>query len=108
MGINTITVTDQNFSNEVLSSTVPVLVDFWAAWCGPCRMVAPIVDQVAEELAGSAKVCKINIDEQPKLAEQYAIMSIPTFMVFKNGKQVDKAVGVVPKSSLVDMLKKHT
>lgn len=104
---NVLTITKENFEKEVLQSEQPVLVDFWAAWCGPCRMVAPIVDQVAEEFKGKAKVGKINVDEQGELAEKYRIMTIPTLMVFKDGKVADSIVGARPKEELADMLNKH-
>lgn len=97
------TVTKENFEQEVLNSDKPVLVDFWAAWCGPCRMLSPVVDQVAEETP-SVKVCKINIDEQQDLAAQYNVMSIPTLMVFKAGNVVNTSVGVVPKAKILEML----
>ncbi len=95
-----VVVTKENFESEVLKSELPVLVDFWAAWCGPCRMVAPAVEELAEELKGTIKVAKLNVDEQPELAAQFGIMSIPTLMVFKNGKIANKQVGVVPKATL--------
>ena len=81
-----ITLTKENFASEALQSSVPVLVDFWAPWCGPCRMVSPIVDQIAEESDGSFKVGKVNVDEQPELASQFGVMSIPTLLVFRDGK----------------------
>ena len=100
-----ITITKNNFEQEVLQSDKPVLVDFWAAWCGPCRMVAPIVAQIAEEQAGQVKVGKINVDEEPALAMQFGIASIPTLLVFKDGQVVNKAVGYMPKEQLEAMLK---
>ncbi|MBE6031564.1 MAG: thioredoxin [Clostridiales bacterium] len=100
-----ITITKNNFEQEVLQSDKPVLVDFWAAWCGPCRMVAPIVAQIAEEQAGKVKVGKINVDEEPALAMQFGIASIPTLLVFKDGQVVNKAVGYMPKEQLEAMLK---
>ncbi|MBQ9931095.1 MAG: thioredoxin [Firmicutes bacterium] len=100
-----ITITKNNFEQEVLQSDKPVLVDFWAAWCGPCRMVAPIVAQIAEEQAGKVKVGKINVDEEPALAMQFGITSIPTLLVFKDGQVVNKAVGYMPKEQLEAMLK---
>ncbi len=99
-----ITLTEQNFAQEVLQSDKPVLVDFWASWCGPCRMVSPIVDEIAEELDGKVKVGKVNVDEQRELAGEYGIMSIPTLMVVKNGEIVNTSVGVRPKNAILSML----
>ena len=99
-----INVNEQNFEEIVLQSELPVLVDFWAPWCGPCRMLAPMVEQVAAEQEGKAKVVKVNIDEAPRLAEQYNIATIPTLMVFKAGQPVSKAVGARPKSAITAML----
>ncbi len=107
MSENVLTLTKDNFEKEVLQSDKPVLVDFWAAWCGPCRMVAPIVDQIAAEYAGRVKVGKINVDEQGELAERYRIMSIPTLMVFKDGKIAESVMGSRSKESLAGMLNKH-
>ncbi len=100
-----ITLTKDNFQAEVLSSNVPVLVDFWASWCGPCRMVSPIVDEVAEESDGSYKVGKVNVDEQPELAAQYGVMSIPTLLVVENGKTKTSSVGARPKDAILAMLR---
>ncbi len=99
------TITNDNFSSEVLESQQPVLVDFWAPWCGPCRMVSPIVDEIAEE-ATDVKVGKINIDEQPELASRYGVMSIPTLAVFVGGELKEKAVGARPKAAILKMLGK--
>jgi thioredoxin 1 len=97
-------ISDQSFESEVLQATEPVLVDFWAPWCGPCRMIAPIVEQLASENAGSVKVTKVNIDDSPNVAASYGVSSIPTLMVFKNGEVTDRFVGVQPKKRLQDAL----
>ncbi len=101
-----LTFTTGNFEQEVLKSDKTVLVDFWASWCGPCRMFSPIVDQAAEELEGVAKVGKVNVDEEPELARKYGIMSIPTLMAFKNGQVVDKVMGVQGKDAVLAMGRK--
>ncbi len=100
MGANTKEFTDDNFQAEVLESTQPVLVDFWAPWCGPCRMIAPLVEELATEYSGSVKVGKVNVDDSPNAAGQYGVSSIPTLMIFKGGEVVDRFVGVQPKSRL--------
>ena len=99
------TVTDANFEQEVLKSNKPILVDFWASWCGPCRMLAPTIEQIANEQEGVVKVGKVNIDEEPALASRFGISSIPTIMVFRGGKVAGSAVGVRPKALIEDMLK---
>ena len=99
-----IVLTKENFEAEVLQSAKPVLVDFWATWCGPCRMLAPIIEELATEYEGKAVVGKVNIDEQPELAEVFQIQSIPTVLVFKNGQLADMAVGYRPKEQLAQML----
>jgi len=100
-------VTDASFKQDVLESEVPVLVDFWAPWCGPCRMVAPVVDEIAQQYDGQIKVVKLNTDENPNVASQYGIRSIPTLMIFKGGQRVDMVVGAVPKTTLSNTLEKY-
>ncbi|MFM9945700.1 MAG: thioredoxin [Bacteroidia bacterium] len=96
--------TDSNFDAEVLKSDKPVLVDLWAEWCGPCRMLTPIIDELHTEYEGKAVIGKLNVDENPGISETYGVRSIPTLLIFKNGELVDKQVGVVPKSTLVKKL----
>ncbi len=93
-------ITDQTFEEEVTKSTKPVLVDLWAPWCGPCRMVSPVVERLSEKYEGKFKFCKMNVDENPKTASKYRIMSIPTLMFFKDGQAVDTVVGAVPEAVL--------
>lgn len=94
-----------NFDEEVMHSDKPVLIDFWASWCGPCKMMSPVIDEIAEEMGDRIKVCKINIDEEQNLAVKYNVMSIPTFIVLKDGKEVDRSVGVQSKDEIKGMLK---
>ncbi len=98
-----ITVTESNFENEVLKSEIPVIVDFWASWCGPCRMLAPVLSEIADEYDGTVKVCKVNVDEEMGLAVKYGINSIPALFIFKNGQVVNSAVGVMPKSQIEEL-----
>jgi len=99
-------VTDQNFEKEVLQSPIPVLVDFWAIWCGPCRVIAPIVEELAEELEGKIKVCKLNVDENPVTPAKYGIRAIPTLIIFKNGEPAEVIVGAVSKATILNALNK--
>lgn len=101
---NPITITDDSFQAEVVDSSLPVLVDFWAVWCGPCRMVAPIVDELAVEYEGRVKVGKVDVDSEQKIAADYGIRSIPTLLLFKDGELADQVVGAVPKKQLVEKL----
>ncbi|NLU24312.1 MAG: thioredoxin [Clostridiales bacterium] len=103
--MSVIKITKDNFQSEVVESTKPVLVDFWATWCGPCKMLSPVVDEIAEETQ-IAKVGKINVDEEPELAMQFGVMSIPTLILFKNGKVAAQTVGVQPKGAILRMLEK--
>lgn len=96
--------TKDSFAQEVLNTSLPVLIDFWAPWCGPCRMVSPMIDQIAQELKDSVKVCKINIDEESELASAFGVMSIPTLLVIQEGKVVDQSVGLKAKEQIKQML----
>ena len=99
-----ITLTDATFESEVLASSIPVLVDFWTPWCGPCRMISPMIEALAVSFAGQAKVAKLNIDDYVEIARQYGIQAAPTLLFFQDGQVVDQVVGVVPKQQLVDKL----
>ena len=102
-----ITLTSENFDSEVMKTDMPVLVDFWAPWCGPCQMLGPIIEEVAEEYEGKAKVCKVNVDENGPLSAQFAIDSIPTVILFKNGKPVEKLIGAHAIDDYEDIIDKY-
>ena len=102
-----VTVSDATFADEVERSPLPVLVDLWAPWCGPCQMVAPIVDQIAAELAGRIKVAKMNVDDNPATSSRFGVRSIPTLLVFKDGREVDRIVGVQPKAAILSRLERQ-
>ena len=104
LGANVVTLTESNFAEEVLGQATPVLVDFWAPWCGPCRMIAPIVEEIAKEYDGKLKVGKVNVDENQGLAGRFGVMSIPTLILFKGGQQVERMIGYMPKKELKDKL----
>lgn len=101
-------VTDSNFVSEVLQSSVPVIADFWAVWCGSCRMIAPVIEELAGEYEGKIKVVKVDVDNNPKIAMQFGIRSIPTLLIFKEGQVVEQIVGAVSKKHIVEKLLKHT
>lgn len=107
MSKDTVAVQDSTFKNEVLDSQTPVLVDFWATWCAPCRAIAPSLDELATQYKGQVKIAKVDVDESQQVAQQFGIRSIPTLLMFKGGKVVEQLVGAVPKSKLEDTLKKH-
>jgi thioredoxin 1 len=107
MGQNTIELTDQNFEELVLKSDKPVMVDFWAQWCGPCLMIGPAVEELAGDVAGQAVVGKLNVDDNPKITTDFGVRTIPTLLIFKNGQVVDKHVGAAPKSALMAKLMNH-
>jgi thioredoxin 1 len=100
-----ITITDENFETEVLKSPIPVLLDFWAAWCNPCRMIGPFIEQLASEYSGRVKVGKVNVDEEEKISSRHGIVSIPTLVVYKNGEIVNQAVGAFPKQNIEALFK---
>ena len=102
-----IAITENNFETEVLQSPVPVLIDFWAPWCGPCRMIGPFIEQLAEEYSGSLKVGKVNVDEEGDLAGRHGVVSIPTIVIYKDGRIVNQAVGALPKQNIEALFKDH-
>lgn len=102
-----IVLNDENFRQEVLESDSPVLVDFWAEWCGPCRMIAPMIGEIAGEYKDRLKVCKLNVEEGPQTASTYGVMNIPTLMIFKNGEVQEKVVGAVPKNDIIAKINAH-
>ncbi len=102
-----IEITDANFDQEVLNSELPVLIDFWAVWCGPCKMIAPVIEEIAGEYSGKIKVGKLDIDNNQQVSVKYGIRSIPTLLIFKDGKIVDQIVGAVPKAAIVQKLTAH-
>lgn len=101
--MSVLSLNEKNFE-EVIKTDRPVLIDFWASWCGPCRMMSPVIDEIAEEMGETVKVCKINIDEEKNLAVKYNVMSIPTFIVLKNGKEVGRSIGVQDKEEIIKMI----
>lgn len=103
----TVEITDANFENEVVNSDIPVLIDFWAVWCGPCKLIAPTVDEIANEYQGKVKVGKLDVDNNQMVATKFGIRSIPTLLIFKGGKMVDQIVGAVPKSAITQKLNTH-
>lgn len=107
MGGNTVVVTDANFEDEVINAETPVLVDFWAEWCGPCKMIAPILDEIADENQGKLTIGKLDVDENQSTAMAFGVMSIPTLMLFKNGQQVETIVGFQQKAQLMSKIKGH-
>ena len=106
-GANTLTLTDDAFDTDVLASDVPVLVDFWATWCGPCRTMAPVIDEIADDFAGKVKVGKLDVDSNPQSASRYQVRGIPTILIFKGGNVVEQLVGAVPKQKVIDALNGH-
>lgn len=102
--MNVIELNKDNFEKEVMEAEVPVLIDFWANWCGPCRMMSPVIDKIAEEMGDKVKVCKVNVDENHELAEKYEIMTIPAFIIVKNGAETGRTIGVQPKEDILKLI----
>lgn len=107
-GVNTTAITDQSFEKDVLQASVPVLVDFWAEWCGPCKALGPKLEEIATELAGKIKIAKLNVDENPNMPAKYGVRGIPTMILFKDGKEIDQIVGNHPKENILALLQKHS
>lgn len=106
-GANTTPITDQSFEKDVLQSSVPVLVDFWAEWCGPCKALGPKLEEIATQLGGKVKIAKLNVDENPGMPAKYGVRGIPTMILFKDGKEIDQIVGNHPKENILALLQKH-
>lgn len=104
---STVTVTDENFDDEVIRSDVPVLVDFWAQWCGPCKIIGPTIEELAQDFRGQVKVAKLNVDDNPQSAGRFGVQSIPTLILFKDGEARQAAIGVRPKGQLTELIRQH-
>ncbi|SFB35993.1 thioredoxin [Acetitomaculum ruminis DSM 5522] len=102
--MSVVTITDENFDSEVMASDLPVLIDFWASWCGPCKMMSPLVDEIAVEREGSLKTCKLNVDDYPAIARKFKIMSIPALLLIINGEVVKTSIGAIPKEELIEFI----
>lgn len=104
---NVISINDENFESEVINSTIPVVVDFWATWCGPCRKLSPVVDEIAQTYDGKVKFVKVNVEESLETAKKYSISGLPSLLVFKNGEAVERMAGLMPKSTIISNVEKH-